>query len=58
MNQRVARLKDDTHRYLNNMCKETNASQNDIIKYALVSFKKTKEYAMLVLYNQEPKNIE
>lgn len=56
--QRTARLLEDTHQYLKEMCEQTSYCQNDMIKASLVSFRKSKEYALLVLYNKEPKKIK
>ena len=53
--QRTARLLEDTHQYLKEMCEQTSYCQNDMIKASLVAFRKSKEYALLVLYNKEPK---
>ena len=55
---KTIKVDEAVHNYLLAMQKETNCSLSQLINYASVSFKGTKDYAMLVLYNQEPKKIK
>lgn len=56
--RKTIQVDEAVHNYLVAMQKETNCSLSQLINYAIVAFKGTKDYSMLVLYNQEPKKIK
>lgn len=55
--QKTVKVDETTHSLIAEMSNQTDLSFDMIVKYALVSFRQTKDYAKLVLFNQEPTKV-
>lgn len=55
---KLVKIDDSVHNFLKAMQKETDCAMSQLVNYAVVAFKGTKDYAKLVLYREEPKKIK
>ena len=56
--QKTIKIDDNVYDLLVKMKSESDFSFSKLIKYSLSAFKSSKDYALMVLYNQEPEEIK